>query len=381
MRIGVLGSPWVPVPPPAYGGTETVLDTLVRGLAARGHQVAYAGHPDSDLPARIIAPVRTADIGMIGETACELAHVAQSYELLEAWGADIIHDHTLSGPLVRQGGAPSVVTHHGPFDALTTAVFEHVARRSAVVAISHSQASTAPTVPVSAVIHHGLDVAEWPVGDGGGGYLLFLGRMNATKGAHRAIEIARQVGIPLVIAAKMREPAEVAYFEDAVRPHLHSDVDFVGEADATTKRELLAGARALLNPIAWPEPFGLVMIEALACGTPVLAPPLGAVPEIVEHGVTGFLCSSTASYLAAVEAAGALDRMQCRAAVARRFSIERMVGRHERLYRRILAVRTSPSDSRVERPAWREPADHDLVGSDGDPYVVVGQVDAVPGQR
>jgi glycosyltransferase involved in cell wall biosynthesis len=190
-------------------------------------------------------------------------------------------------------------------------------------------------VPIAAVIHHGLDASAWPVGSGDGGYVLFLGRMNPDKGVHRAIAFARSAGIPLVIAAKMREPAEMAYFEEEVRPLLHDETHFVGEADAVTKRQLLAGAIALLNPITWPEPFGLVMVEALACGTPVITSPLGAAGEIVEEGVNGFLCGSKDAFVAALAEAPSLDRMACRASVVERFPVERMVEAHEWLYRRL----------------------------------------------
>src|SRR5436190_8577085 len=228
-----------------------------------------------------------------------------------------------------------VVTNHGPFDAMRTACFERFGRRCAVVAISHAQASAAPSVPIAGVVHHGIDVDAWPWGDGSGGYVLFLGRMSADKGPHRAIALARQAGVPIVLAAKMREQAEFAFFEEHVRPLLGRNARFVGEADAATKRDLLAGATALLNPIQWSEPFGMVMVEALACGTPVITAPLGAAPEIVEHGVTGFLCRTAAAMVSAIESAPRLDRRVCRKSVAARFTIDRMVAGYVSLYRRV----------------------------------------------
>jgi len=325
MRIAVIGPPWVPVPPPAYGGTEAVLDGLVRGLVAAGHEVAFAGHPDSGLPVPLLGALPVEDIGEVGQTACELAHVALAYERAAAWGAEVIHDHTVLGSLVGDPKVPVVVTNHGRFDSLSTPIFERIARRSAVVAVSHAQAASAPSVPITSVVHHGLDTSTWPCGDGRGDHVAFLGRMHPDKGPHRAIHLARQAGVPLVIAAKMREPAEVAFFNEVVRPLLHGDVHFVGEADASAKRALLAGARALLNPISWPEPFGMVMVEALACGTPVIAAPLGAAPEIVEPGVNGFLCTSAAEFVEAIDATRRLDRAACRTTVATRFTVEQMV--------------------------------------------------------
>jgi glycosyltransferase involved in cell wall biosynthesis len=149
--------------------------------------------------------------------------------------------------------------------------------------------------------------------------------MHPDKGPDRAIEIARQAGVPLVLAAKMRETAERAFFEETVEPMLHRGATYIGEADAATKRRLLTGARALLNPIQWPEPFGMVMVEALACGTPVIATPTGAAPEIVEHGVNGFLCDTPDAMVDAIADVGRIDRQRCRASVRQRFSIDRMV--------------------------------------------------------
>jgi glycosyltransferase involved in cell wall biosynthesis len=385
VRIAMLASPWVPVPPPAYGGTETMLEPLIRGLDGRGHDVVLVGHPRSEVGVPVLSPLREDDVGLIGQTACELAHVVLGYERAEAWGADLIHDHTLLGPSVGRPAVPVVVTNHGPFDALTTPTFERVARYASIVAISHAQAATAPTVPISSVIHHGLRLEEWPLG-AGGDYVLFLGRMTADKGAHRAIRLARDAGIPLVIAAKMREPAEVAFFESEVRPLLHGDAHFVGEADRSSKRRLLAGARALLNPIAWPEPFGLVMIEALACGTPVVAPPLGAAPEIVEHGVNGFLYRSAAEAVAAIDATSTLDRSRCRELVGERFSVERMVDGHLEVFERLVpaglpSLATRISRRRLDLPRRRGALDRDVAAVDrhGDPMIT--DVDPVPSQR
>ncbi|MCI3948791.1 MAG: glycosyl transferase group 1, partial [Acidimicrobiales bacterium] len=178
----------------------------------------------------------------------------------------------------------------------------------------------------------------------------FLGRMTPDKGAAEAIAVARRAGIPLVLAAKMREPAERAYFDERIRPLLGSGVDFVGEVGGTDKLDLLAGAAALVNPIQWDEPFGLVMIEALACGTPVLSTARGAAPEIVDAGVTGCLGADEDDLVAAAGAIGDLDRVACRAAVAQRFSTARMVEEHLDLFARILAAREAGRRMTERRP-------------------------------
>jgi glycosyltransferase involved in cell wall biosynthesis len=355
MRVAIIGTPWVPVPPPAYGGTETVLDGLIGGLVASGHEVAYAGHPESALPTEILAPLDADVVGQMGNTASELAHVVQAYELAIAWGAEVIHDQTLLGGLSGPADVPVVVTNHGPFDGLTIPVFERIARRCAVVAISEAQAESGPSVPITAVVHHGLDVSSWPAGDGDGEYLVFLGRMHPSKGPERAIALARAAGVPLVLAAKMREPEEISYFNERVRPLLHADADFVGEADNTMKRELLGGARALLNPIAWSEPFGMVMLEALACGTPVIASPLGAAPEIVAQGVNGYLCSTPSEFVDAISAVSSLDRTRCRRFAAQNFAVERMVEGYVAVYEALVESRTSTVPlSRVRRNVARQ---------------------------
>jgi glycosyltransferase involved in cell wall biosynthesis len=336
-RIAVVGPPWVPVPPPAYGGTEIVLAGLLRGLRRAGHEVAYAGHPASTVDVEPIGATDPSQLGPIGHTLSELAHVLQATDAAEAWGADVVHYHTLLVPGRDELRAPMVVTHHGPFDPLSTAYFERLGKRCAVVAISLAQAAAAPSVPIAAVVHNGIDVDEWPVGAGDGDYLVFLGRMHPDKGPDRAIEIARRAGVPLVLAAKMREAAERAFFEETVEPMLHRGARYIGEADAATKRQLLTGARALLNPIQWPEPFGMVMVEALACGTPVIATPTGAAPEIVEHGVNGFLCDTPDAMVDAVAEVDQIDRQHCRASVRERFSIDRMVDGYLDVYRAVVS--------------------------------------------
>jgi glycosyltransferase involved in cell wall biosynthesis len=273
----------------------------------------------------------------MGDVAVELAHVIEAYEQLG--DCEVVHDHTVAGPLysARFPALPVVTTNHGPFSWPHDVRYARVHDRVPIIAISHDQARRANGIRVSAVIHHGLDATEYPMGDGDGDYLLFLGRMDEGKGAHRAIAIARAAGRPLLIAAKMRSAAERAYFRERVAPLLDDAVRYVGEVGGRRKRELLAGASALVNPIRWPEPFGLVMIEALACGTPVLAFAEGAAPELVDHGVTGFICQDEAEMVRRIRQIGCLDRANCRASVERRFSVERMVAAHVDVYRRAVA--------------------------------------------
>jgi glycosyltransferase involved in cell wall biosynthesis len=231
---------------------------------------------------------------------------------------------------------PVVTTVHGEFTDELRDVYRAMSDHVSIVAISHDQRSTAPDVPVGAVIHHGIDVDCMPLGRGEGGYAVFLGRMSPEKGAHRAIRAARSAGIPIVLAAKMREPEEHRYFLDKVEPLLGDDAVYVGEVGRDAKIALLGDAVALLNPIRWHEPFGLVMIEALAVGTPVIAFREGAAPEIIEDRVTGFLVDDEHELATALGLVRDLSRPGCRASVAARFSAERMVADYRDLYHRIM---------------------------------------------
>ena len=341
MRIGLVTGPWIPVPPATYGGTERVVDTLARGFAAAGHEVLLAAPADSTCPVQNVPGMRPTDYGGLGTTLSELSHVARAYEGLQ--DVDIIHDHTLAGPLYlhRPAGVPVATTIHGPLHAQAADIYRAVARKGAVIAISRDQASHAPDVPVTRVIHHGMDLSAVPVGSGSGGYLCFVGRSSPDKGLLEAIAIAREAGLHLKIAVKMRDPEEVHYFRDVIEPKLGPNVDFVGEVDDAAKYRLMGEALAFLNPIQWSEPFGLVMIEALATGTPVVGTRIGSAPEIVKHGRTGFL-GETAELAGLVPAAAGLDRAECRRAVVERFSAERMVAEHLELYSDLIEGRTPP---------------------------------------
>ncbi|HTY72088.1 MAG TPA: glycosyltransferase family 4 protein [Actinomycetes bacterium] len=353
MRIGLIAPPWVPVPPGRYGGTEEVVDCLARALAARGHEVTLFTVEESTCPVPRAWHYPTGVVPM-GGTLAEAVHTVAAYQALA--DVDVVHDHTTIGPLVASAlphHGPIVLTQHATFDANARVVLEVVARRAAIVAISHAQRASAPELPVAAVIHHGIDLDMYGFGTGGGGYLLFLGRMSPDKGVHRAIQVARLAGRRLVVVTKMRDPDEHAYYEETVRPVLGPDVDLLVEPSAHERIALLQGADALINPISWPEPFGLVMAEAMACGTPVLATPYGAAPEIVDHGRTGFLVDDEQGMLEALHHLTDIDRATCRATAERRFSMGRMAADYEALYHRV-------SEDRRSRvlPDPAPPADH-----------------------
>ena len=349
MRIALISTPWAPVPPPLYGGIELVIDSLARGLTAEGPSVTLFTTGESTCPVERRWVLDKAEGDRIGFIVPELRHLLHAYHDLSEF--DIVHDHTLIGPFLASGpgssllrkpaGSPAlppvVTTIHGPLDAELAEIYEPLSRAVHVVAISHSQARDAPQVNIAQVIHHGLDARDFPFGDGKGGYALFLGRMAPAKGADTAIAAAKKAGVPLLMAAKMREPWEHEYFREVLMPLLGNDAEYLGEVSHERKLELLASASALLFPIRWHEPFGMVMIEAMACGTPVLAFPAGSVPEIVEDAKTGFICADDVEMADALGRVQTLDRRRVRAAVEGRFSAKRMARDHLELFEDILA--------------------------------------------
>ncbi|HLX87161.1 MAG TPA: glycosyltransferase family 4 protein [Acidimicrobiales bacterium] len=346
MRIAVIAPPWTPIPPPLYGGIELVVDELARGLVEAGHEVTLFTTGDSTCPVPRKWALEHAEGMRIGMAVPELRHVLHAYDAVAA-DHDIVHDHTVMGPFHAEHypTLPVVTTIHGPFNDELTDLYGKIANRVPIICISRAQHAAAPQIPIAGVIHHGIEADKFPMGEGHGDaegeYLLFLGRMAPDKGAHRAIEIARKAGHRVLLAAKMREAWERSYFDELVAPLLGADAVYLGEVPHERKVELLAGAKGLLFPIRWNEPFGMVMLEAFACGTPVLAFPEGAAPEVVQDGKTGFLCEDDQAMVEAVDRIGTLRREDCRASVEGYFSTDRMVAEHVALYERVVEGRSA----------------------------------------
>jgi glycosyltransferase involved in cell wall biosynthesis len=323
-----------------YGGIELIVDRLAKGYQDAGHEVLLYTTGDSTSEVPMDWALAQSEGTRIGMAVPELRHVMHAYDAVQDF--DIVHDHTVMGPVYGGALFPDlkiVTTIHGPFNDELTDLYSRIAHRVPIIAISHAQRRHAPQVRIARVIHHGLNANDFPVGKGDGGYLLFLGRMAPEKGAHRAMEAAYKAGVPLIMAAKMREPWEFDYFDVYVKPYLNDEIRYLGEVPHEEKLQLIAGAMALLNPIQWPEPFGLVMIEAMACGTPVLAFPEGAAPEIVEDGKTGFLCHDTSDMADAIGRIHKLDRAACRAEVEGYFSTKRMVDEHLNLFEELMGAK------------------------------------------
>jgi glycosyltransferase involved in cell wall biosynthesis len=344
LRIAVLAPPWIPVPPPGYGGIEAVVDLLCEALVARGHEVTLFAARGSRSAARVRTPLEAAHPDEIGSSLYESDHVACAWEEIDLAAErgrafDVVHDHSGFAALAMADrvAAPVVHTLHGPFVEETIPFYQRHGHKARLVAISRSQAASAPAgVWVADVVPNPIAVDRWPLRVEKADYLLWVGRMDRVKGAHRAIEAARLAGQTLVLAGPVQTGQE-EYFRELVEPHIDGrQVHYIGEVGGIAKQELFANAAALLMPVRWREPFGMVMIEALACGTPVIAFPEGAAAEIVIDGENGMLVADEAEMADAVERLGSIDPEDCRASVAERYGVSVSVAGYERVYRRAI---------------------------------------------
>ena len=341
----MLAPPWIPVPPPGYGGIEFVLSLLCDALVARGHDVELFCAPGSSSRAKVRPLLERPHPESIERSVFEADHVACAFGEIDAAARagnpfELVHDHCGYTALAMADRLDVPLTHtvHGPFDDDTGPFYNRHGSKGTLVCISHSQASFAPAgANVGGVVHNPIDVASWPVGYQKQEWLLWLGRIVPEKGPHRAIRVARKAGRPLVLAGNV-QPRYERFFAEEVLPHIDGEqVRYVGEVGGARKQRLFADAFAFLMPITWPEPFGMVMVEALAAGTPVLAFSHGAAPEIIEHGVNGFLVHDEDEMAAMVDKAGELDPARCRAS-AERFSPNRVAAGYESVYEQVLAT-------------------------------------------
>lgn len=334
LRIAMVAPPWFEVPPEAYGGIEQFVADLVRTLLERGNEVALIGAGVNGTDAKTLSTFDTPQGHRIGDGLPEALHAARAVRLLAGLDVDIVHDNSLAGPLTATARpARTVVTVHGPVNGELGDLYAALGDSIDLVAISDAQRALRPDLNWAATVHNAIDVAAFPYRGDKRDYVLFLGRMCHDKGVHLAVDAAREAGQRLVIAAKCTEEPEQDYFEEYVRPRLGPDVDYIGEADLARKRELLRDARCLVLPVLWEEPFGLVMIEALACGTPVVALRRGSVPEVIIDGVTGLICDDPDDLAKALAEVGRICPQACRQDAERRFDLPLMAQRYEQVYR------------------------------------------------
>jgi len=343
VRIALLAPVALPVPPRGYGGTELVIHQLAEGLVAHGHDVTLFASGDSETPARLrsLFPRALAPLGIDTKERyqpLEQEHVA--WACSQAGEFDLVHDHTKTlGVLMAPSVAtPMVTTLHNDFTPERRAVYLRHPQHP-YVAISAAQARRCPELNYAGIVYNGIDLEEPRLSDRKGEYLLFLGRLCAAKGTHTAIAVAKVLGMPLVLAGKI-DPVDRDYVASEVEPHLDGErIRYVGEVTGQAKWDLIAGARCLLFPIQWAEPFGLVMIEAMACGTPVVATRWGSVEEVVSHGVSGWIADDFAGLLEGVERCRHASARACRQWVEQQFSSRAMVEGYLSVYARVVRTR------------------------------------------
>lgn len=340
LRIAMVAPPWLTVPPPGYGGLEHVVAGLVDGLVEDGHEVTLFGAgADHGTSAEFVSTGPDLQYERLGEALPELAHLARVNRLISAADFDLVHDHTTIGPLVAaHRSVPTVATVHGNPVGEYGDVLSETDRGVGLVAISHVQRRANPGLPWAGTVHNAMPVWDFPrKRTPGRGPVLWLARFSPDKGPEVAIRACRAAGLPLVLAGKCNEPAERRYLQQVVEPLLDEDVTLVLNADRRATLRLLLDARCLIMPIQWEEPFGMVMLEAMATGTPVVALRRGAVPELVRPGLTGLVCDRADELPSALRESSRLDPADCVAHVAENFSVERMARGYEAVYRSFLA--------------------------------------------
>jgi glycosyltransferase involved in cell wall biosynthesis len=334
MRIAQVSPLFESVPPKLYGGTERIVHFLTEALIAQGHEVTLFASGDSRTSARLIPVVPQAL--RLGKASDQYAaHILQLQQVVEAAGEfDIIHFHTdyIHFPISRLSGYSHVTTLHGRQDIAELKPLYEKFHDIPLVSISYEQRKPIPFANWVGNVYHGLGATAFRQGPGDENYVVFLGRISPEKRPDRAIEIARRAGVKLKIAAKI-DDNDREYYEDEIKSLMEQPhVEYLGEVDETQKQELLGKAKALLFPIDWPEPFGLVMIESLACGTPVIAFNHGSVTEILEHERTGFIVDTLEDAVESLKAIHTISRDDCRAAFLGRFEAARMAKEYVTVY-------------------------------------------------
>lgn len=350
LRIGMVAPPWFEVPPRGYGGIEAVVAGLVDALVARGHEVTLvASGRTGSRATRQVTVFEHPPTDLLGVSVMpEVIVAAEAIRAFERFPVDLVHDHTIAGLLLGHGRAvPTITTMHGPVTGENVDYFDRLGRSVGIVAISDAQRVAAPGLDFLGTVHNAIDVPTFPYRESKEDFVFWIGRFSPDKGPHLAIDAARRAGRRIVLAGKLNEPAEKAFFAAEIAPRLGRETEYVGEADSVLKRELFSRAACLLFPITWDEPFGMVMVEAMACGTPVVATRRGSVPEIVDHGRTGIVVDEPGGLPHAIGRALDLDPRACRSWVEERFDLPVMAKGYERIYLEALdsgAMRSTARD-------------------------------------
>jgi glycosyltransferase involved in cell wall biosynthesis len=339
LRIAMIGTPFYEMPPSGYGGIELICAALTDALVDRGHSVTLFGAgPRSGTRATFVSTSARLQHERLGQVMPDLLHAARVNRLLQTGGRfDIVHDHSAAGPLMAGArSAPTVVTVHGGADSEMGDLYADLSDSVGLIAISALQRRHRPDLNWVDTVYNAVDPARFSAAHRPDGPVLWLARFNPDKGPDLAIQACRRAGLPLVLAGKCNEPEEQRYLDEVIRPMLGPDVRLVLNADRGTTRDLLTVARCLIMPIRWNEPFGMVMVEAMASGTPVVALRRGSVPEVVRHGETGWICDDPEDLPQWLHRSGELDSAACVAHVRRCFSAGAMAEAYEKVYRKTI---------------------------------------------
>lgn len=355
MKIAQIAPIIEKLPPKTYGGTERVVHSLTEELVKRGHDVTLFASGDSETSARLISITPEAlrmnkDSDPYGPNALTAFNYGLAYSVQEQF--DIIHDHTgnISLPTANIAKTPVVITMHCAFTKETQQLY-NVLTNPYVVTISEEQYRMAPyNMRHAGTVYHGLDMKHYPFGKTDNGYLLYVGRISKEKGVHHAIEVAQALHLPLIIAAKLETAfkEDVAYFNEHIKPNLSNKIQFIGEVNELERNKLMSKALCFLHPVTWPEPFGLALIESMACGTPVVAFRQGSIPEVIEHNKTGYVVDTVPEMINAVKNIYKLKRENCRTYALFRFNVKNMTDGYETIYSKILMQKAE-----VKKPSFK----------------------------
>lgn len=342
MKIAQVGPVIERIPPKKYGGTERVVHALTEELVRRGHDVTLFASGDSITSAKLVSiyprAIREARLKDIyGMNIWTLFNIGEAYNRQDEF--DIIHDHNgyIGLAAANISRTPVVMTMHGPFTLENRHIYRKL-NKPYLVTISKAQAIV-PNLNYAGTVYNGLPLETYPFGDKHDGYLLFVGRIAMEKGVHNAIEIALNVGLPLIIAAKL-DDVDRPYFEAYVEPHLGEQIRWIGEVDETERNKLMSKAVCLIHALTWREPFGLTLVEAMACGAPVVAFRMGSIPEIIVDGKTGFVVDRMDEMIDAIQKIDTINRADCRKHAIENFNARKMAMEYEKLYEEILKKKT-----------------------------------------
>jgi glycosyltransferase involved in cell wall biosynthesis len=340
MRIAQIAPVIENVPPRKYGGTERMVYALTEELVKRGHKVTLFASGGSKTSARLfpLFPTAVREMNVEDLYGCNWARLLGAglpYQYQDEF--DIIHDHNepLSVPIAHLSQTPVVMTLHGAFITQNQKLYEKL-NRPYLVSISRAQIPPGSKVNHIATIHHGFAMDDYPFSDKAKDYLLYVGRISPEKGVHNAIAVAKKVKKQLILAAKL-DTKDIDYFKEKIEPELNDQILWIGEVNEEQRNYLMSHALCFLHPIEWAEPFGLTLIEAMACGAPVIAVGKGSIPEIVQHGTTGFVVDSIEEMAQAIKHVDEINRRTCREYTLQYFNSERMTDEYEMVYKAILA--------------------------------------------